>query len=227
MPQVRPKTLAIAGLILAVAAAGGYWAYTLHNHSQLRKRAAALVTDTGLRLRAGLAGATAAAPAAGAEKTGEIEGRAAAVDRNYSELRRMDADALGELAGLADDYILTSREVLRRIAITHRAQLGLAASSAALHDHMRSDRGHATWPAAAVRLKDRVDQDYRNYRLAAEALLPLLDSLPASQARIDSHLGQEASVEAALVAAVRAATLERSTRLADEVGKLTDLDAYR
>jgi hypothetical protein len=78
-----------------------------------------------------------------------------------------------------------------------------------------------------VRLKDRVDRDYRDYRLAAEALLPLLDSVPASQARIDAHVGQETRVETALVAAARTATLERSARLAGEVGKLTDLHAYR
>ena len=225
MPQFGWKPLAIAGLILAVAAACGYWAYTLHSQSQLRKQAVALITSGSLQLGAGLEGA--AGPAAGPEKTAEIEARAAAVERAYSALRRLDAEALAELAAPADDYLLTGREILRRLAITHRAQINLAASSAALHDHMRSDRGHAAWPAAAVRLKERLDQDYRDYRLAAEALLPLLDSLPASQGRIDAALGRTTVIEPTLVAAVRAATLERNHRLAAQVEKLTNLDAYR
>jgi hypothetical protein len=226
MAQPRIQSFAIAGLVLAVAAAGGYWAYQLYLQSQLRKAAAALVTDTGSRLRAGLESALAGPPAS-ADKRAEIEGHAAAVERNYSELRRIDADAVGALAALADDYILTSREILRRLAVIHRARLGLTASSAALHEHMRSDRGQAAWPGTAVRLRERVDQDYRDYRLAAEALLPLLDSFPASQVRIASHLSPAALVDSSVVAKARAATVETTTGLAAQMKTLTDLEAYR
>lgn len=226
MLPVRSKPFAI-GLALAVAAAGGYWAYTLYTQAELRKTATALVTDTGGRLRNALDGAAAGAPAAAPDRIKEIEAHAAAVERNYSELRRLEADAVGALAALADDYILTSREILRRIAITHRTRLSLAASSAALRDHMRSDRGQATWPGTAVRLKESVDQDYRDYRLAADALLPLLESFPMSQARIAPHLDPAALVEPDAVTSARSALAETIARLATEVGKLTNLDAYR
>lgn len=226
MPQLGSKPLAIAGLILVIAAAAGYWAYTAYTQTKLRKTVVALVTDTSQRLRSALAGA-AATPAARFETAADIDGHAATVERNYSELRRVDPSVVGPIAEAADDYILTSREILRRIAISDRARLSLAVNSAALQDHMRSDRGEATWPREAVRLKGQVDQDYRNYRLAAQTLIELLDSFPASQARVAAHVGPAVLIEMTLVSSVRVAAAETTSRLAASVEKLSNLESHR
>ena len=51
---------------------------------------------------------------------GYFEAQFAAVERSYAGLRRLDAAALGALGDAADDYVLTSREILRRIAVANR-----------------------------------------------------------------------------------------------------------
>lgn len=227
MPQLRSRPLAIAGLILVIGAAAGYWAHGVYTRTQVRKTVVALVTDTSQRVRSALAGTAAGTPAARFEQAAEIDTHTARVERNYSDLRRLDPAVAGPIAEAADDYILTIREILRRIAISDRARLNLAVNSAALHDHMRSDRGEATWPREAVRLKGRVEQDYRDYRLAAQALAGLLDSLPASQARVAPHVGPAVLIELSLVTSARAAVLETTSRLAAAVEKLSNLEAHR
>ena len=227
MPRLKSKPLAITGLILVIAAAAGYWAHKVYNQAQLRRTVVALVTDTSQRLRGALAGAAAGTPAARFETAAETDAHAAKVEGNYSLLRRVDPAVVGPIAEAADDYILTSREILRRIAISDRARLSLAVNSAALQDHMRADRGEASWPRDAVRLKGRVDEDYRDYRLAAETLIQLLDSFPASQARVAAHVEPAVVIEIGLVTAVRAAVQETASRLAAAVEKLGNLEAHR
>jgi hypothetical protein len=227
MPRLRSRPLAIASLILVIGAAAGYWAHGVYTRTQVRKTVVALVTDTSQRVRSALAGTAAGTPAARFEQAAEIDAHTAQVEHNYSDLQRLDPAAAGPIAEAADDYILTSREILRRIAISDRARLNLAVNSAALHDHMRSDRGEATWPREAVRLKGRVEQDYRDYRLAAQALAELLESLPASQARIAPHVGPAMLIEPTLVTSARAAVRETASRLQAAVEKLSNLEAYR
>ena len=220
-----PKQLALAGLILVIAAAAGYWAYSAYSQKQLRKTMVALVTDTSQRLRDVLASTAGGTPAARFDTVAEIDADAAKVHRNYSELGALNH--AGPITDAADDYILTSREILRRIAVSDRARLNLAVNSLVLHDHMRSDRGEATWPGEAVRLKGRVEQDYRDYRLAAQALVSLLDALPASQTRMAAHFGPNLLIDLALIASARAAVLETSSRLAATTQKLGNLETHR
>ena len=225
MHRAGPRQLAIAGLILVIAAVAGYWAYSVHSQKQLRRTVVALVTDTSQRLRDVLTSAAAGTPAARFDTVAEIDAHAAKVHRNYSELGTLDQ--AGAITEAADDYILTSREILRRIAVSDRARLNLAVNSVVLQDHMRSDRGEAAWPGEAVRLKQRVEQDYRDYRLAAQALVSLLDALPASQSRMAAHLGPGVLVDLALIASARSTVLETSSRLAAATQKLGNLEAHR
>ena len=225
MPRAGPKQLAITGLILVIAAASGYWAYSVYIQAQLRKTVIALVTDTSQRLRDVITSAAVGTPAVRFDTVAEIDAHAAKVHRNYSELRALDQAVTFTEA--ADDYMLTSREILRRIAVSDRARLNLAVNSVVLQDHMRSDRGEATWPAEAVRLKGRVEQDYRDYRLAAQALVSLLDALPASQSRMAAHLEPGVLVDLALIASARSAVLETSSRLAAATQKLGNLETHR
>jgi hypothetical protein len=226
MPQLNPKALGVFGITLAVAAVG-YWGYGAYSKSQTRKVAAALAKDTSQRLRDTLLAEAAGPATTAADAVAKLEAQFAAVERSYAGLRQLDAAALGALGNAADDYVLTSREILRRIAVANRSRFDLGASSQALRSHMSADRGTAAWPGEAVRLRERVDQDYREYRLAAEALVKLLDSLAASQAKIADQLDPSLLIESHVIAAVRTSTLEAAKRIATEVERLTNLAAYR
>ena len=100
-----------------------------------------------------------------------------------TELRNMDTARLRPLADAADDYLVTGREILRRQADIKRSSERLSASLQAFAQHMQADRGMATWPDEAVRLRHSVDQDFRAYRIAVESYAALLETLPCIAAQ--------------------------------------------
>ena len=226
MASLRSKLVAIAGIALVLVAVLGLWGYGAYTKSQARKAATALVKDTAERLREALL-LEAEGRSTTVEAVTKIEAHVAAIQRNYTGLRRLDPDALGGLAGAADNYFVTSHEILRRIAISNRARLSLAGSSGALHSHMRSDRGAASWPREAVQLRERVDRHYRDYRLAAEVLVKLIDSFPATQTRIAPHVEPALLIEPGTIAAAHAAAVKSAKTIAAEINDLTKLETYR
>ncbi|MBI3918350.1 MAG: hypothetical protein HY322_15250 [Betaproteobacteria bacterium] len=64
-------------------------------------------------------------------------------------------------------------------------------------------------------------------QLNPKALVKLLDSLPASQAKIADQLDPSLLIESHVITAVRTSTLEAAKRIATEVERLTNLAAYR
>jgi len=226
MAPLKAKPLAIAGIALALLAVLGYWGYGAYTQLEARRSAAALIKDTAERLRQALRlEADGRTPTV--EVVGEFDSHLAAVDRNYSELRRLDPGALGGLAAAADDYVITAREILRRLAISNRARLSLASSSETLRNHMRSDRGAAAWPGEAVRQRERVDHDYRDYRLAAATLVKLIDSFPASQSLVTPYVEPALLIEPGILAAARVAAATSAKAIATEIGDLTKLETHR
>jgi hypothetical protein len=224
LPNSNP--LALAGIALVLVAGLAYWGYGTYTQSQARKAAAALVKDTSERLREALV-LEAEQRSTTVQAVARLEEHVAAVERNYAGLRRLDAEAPGEFVEAADDYLITSREILRRIAVSNRARRDLAGSSEALRGHMRSDRGAALWPGEAVRLREGVDRDYRDYRLAAETLVKLIESFPASQARIAPHVEAALLIDSGILAAARTAAFNSAKTLAAMIDSLTNLESHR
>lgn len=223
----KSRRLAIAGIALILALVAAWWGYDAWSKFQMRKVAVTLVNDSGKRLRDALLAVTAGPSSPEAGTVAKLEVQVTAVERNYTSLRRLDVAALGTLAEAADDYILTLREIVRRIAVSSRSRLNLGASSQALRSHMVADRGAASWPGEAVRLRERVDRDYRDYRLASEALVKLIDSLPASQAKVASWLDASLLIDSPAIASAHERALDGARHTAAEIEKLTNLAAYR
>jgi hypothetical protein len=223
----KSRRLTIAGTALVLALFAAWWGYDAWSKFQTRKAAMALVNDSGKLLRDALLSANAGSSSPAAEAVAKLEAQVTAVERNYANLKQLDAAALGTLAEAGDDYILTVREIARRISVSSRSRLNLGASSRALRSHMAADRGAASWPGEAVRLRERVDRDYRDYRLAAEALVKLLDSLPASQMKVASGLDPSLIIAPPAIASARERVLEDAKRMTAEIEKLTNLAGYR
>lgn len=227
IPESRNKTVAIALVSALAASALGYWGYSAHQKRELHKAVVALVTDTSARLRDALnieAGLPPADPAATVRKLDE---HAAAVDRNLTEIKRMDASRNLALADATDSYLLTVREILRYQASSHWFRLGLSESTQALRDHMRADDRSGSWVREAVRAKEQVNTDYRDYRLASDAFRTLLESFPADQAKIAPYVGASPLIDQNLVGTARERALEVSKQAAGEMEKIKQLDAYR
>lgn len=180
--RFRHAVIAAALLLAAVTA---WWAYKAQQERQIAVTVTALAREAGTRLRDALV--LDAQPQAG-DGVRKLEAHLAAVDGHLQKLRGLNTSSMTALGEAADDYVLTTREILRRLAVGQRARLEFAQSSQALLEHMRADRGGASWVGEAVRLKDRVEKDFSDHKAAAEALVHLLVSFPAAQAAIALHV---------------------------------------
>ena len=223
----RTKTAAIALAALLVASALGYWAYGEHRKRELHNAVVSLVKDTSARLREALsieAGPPSADPP---ETVRKLDDHAKEVDRLLQELHRMNAAPDQALVDAADDYVLTGREILRKQASSHRYRLLLSDSTQALLDHMRADDRSGSWVREAVRAKERFEKDYRDYKLAVEAFGSLLESFPASRAKLAAHVDAALLLEEGLVREARKRALETSKQTADEIEKTRRLASAR
>jgi hypothetical protein len=226
MPKFGIKAVVIILIAVAVTAALG-WAYSEHRKRELREAVAALVADTSLRLRDALSIEAGATAAIRPETGRKLDADVATVERHLVKLRDLDTPSIGALVDVANDYILTGREILRRQASSHRYRLQLSGSLLALRDHMRADDRSGSWVPEAVRAKERVEEDYRNYKLAVDALGKLLESFPASRAKMAPHVNAALLTDENLVEAARRRALEDSKHATDEIEKARQLEAYR
>jgi len=194
------RTVPIAAVALVVAVGVGYFAYGTYRKSESGKEGIALAQDTARRLQEAL-GADPGRPSA--ESVQAMGEHAAAASRNLEALRRRNAAGKPELMDALDDFVLTGREILVRQDASHRFRRQFLASSQALREHMRADNRTGAWVREAVQRKERVEKDYRDYASAVEALDKLLESFPASVARLASRLKAAPLVDDKFIAEAR------------------------
>jgi hypothetical protein len=156
-----------------------------------------------------------------------LDEQTAAADRNLSALKGMDSSRQPALAEAADDYLLTGREVLKRVAGVQRYRLLLTESLQALTDHMRADDHSGAWVQQAVKARERANKDHRDLSLAADALDQLLKSLPDSQKKIAPYVEPSVLVEDAVISGARARSLEIAKQAAAEIEKTSRIEAFR
>lgn len=219
-PASKSRSIVIA--LVVVIAAAGWWAYGEHQKRELRKAIVALAADTGARMRGALT-----ATAEGPEAVRKLEDETAAADRNLAELKRMDVARQQALAEAADDYLLTSREVLKRLVNVQRYRQLLSESLPALIEHMRADNRTGAWVQQAVKARERANKDHRDLSLATGVLDQLLESFPASQKKIAPFVDPAVMIDDGVVAAARARALEAAKQATAEIEKTRQPDAFR
>jgi hypothetical protein len=217
----RSKSIVVA-IALLVAIVAAWWGYAEHQKRAQRKAILAIVADTSAQLRAGLTAST-----GGPEAARKFDEQSAAAERNYSAFRNLDVSRQQALAEAADDYLLTGREILKRVAAAQRYQLMLAESQQALIDHMRADDHSGAWVQQAVKAQERAKKDHRDLGLATEALDKLLQSLPDSQKKIAPFVEPTTLIGDDAIAAARARALESLKRATAEIEKTSRLEAFR
>lgn len=226
--QTTAAVVTLSG-VLAGSAFGyfGYLGYVEYKEQGLRNEVTELVKDTSQRL--GDALSVESLPASGDHTRilRKLYEHAEAVDAHFQKLHSIDILPIGELAGIVDDYVLTSREILVRRASSQRYRLKLAASLEALRNHMRADNRTGAWISAAIRAKERVEEDYRDYKLAINALGTLLGSYPASRAKIAPHIDATLLPDESLIEGAHKRALETARQAADEIENARQLASYR
>ena len=211
------KNILFAAVALVVAAVFGYWAYGTHKKSEVSKTAMALAQETGRHLQEALS----TEPGRPSTETVQaVTEYAAAASRNLEAVKRLNAAGNQALVDAVDDYLLTSREILGRQAASYRFRGQLLASTQALRDHMRADNRTGAWVREAVQAKERVEKDYRDYASATEALDKLLESFPASVAKLAARSRAPALVDERLIAEARKRSSAALQQATDEVEKI-------
>ncbi|MGH8660748.1 MAG: hypothetical protein ACREUB_03180 [Burkholderiales bacterium] len=213
----------IAAIALVVAAVV-YFSYGTYRKIETGKEGLALAQDTARRLQEALNVEPGRPSAETVQAIGE---HADAASRNLEALRRHNATGKPELMDALDDFILTGREVLVRQAAIHRFRQQFFASSQALRDHMRADNRTGAWVREAVRRKDRVEKDYRDYQAAAEALDKLLESFPGAQAKLASRSGSAPLLDDKLFAEARKRSNAALKQATDEVQRIRQIAVPR
>lgn len=194
----RPKPLVIA-LAVAVVAIIAYWGFTAHKKRELDNTITASVQDASQRLRSALTVTAGPAEAITMQVAERISTDAEEVDRRLRAIKKMESSSNFALVDVADSYLLTVREILRRLAGSHRNRLLLAESTQALRDHIRIDTRTGTWVSEAVRSKARMDKDFRDYRIDSEMADNLLQSFLKEEKKAASFLGRADMIEEKLI----------------------------
>jgi hypothetical protein len=214
------KKAALIGVAVLAVAIVAVFSYRYYQGRQAEGRVLALVRQGIQDLRSALARQTAVA------STSEAEVYATAAEKRASALREMNTASITQLADAADDMLVTMREVLRRQVTIERSRSALGHSLEQLMQHMRVDRGK-DWTTDAVRMKNAVDKDLRDYRIAVESYAALLESFPESQKRIAPFMRSEPLIDPDVLQAARERALDAYTNTAQNVKRATAIGSRR
>ena len=216
-PWIGRNAGVIAALAVAIVLAGvGYAVYQKHS---ARTTILGMVNDAGVRLRAVLR----ARPDEALDYAAHVK----ALEAQSAALRALNRSRVIELADAADGFLVVAREILRRRAAMHSAGEQLTASSRALAAHIQTDRGGAHWTRDAVQLQQAAERDFRDYRIAAESYVALLDSLPDAQSQLAPHVDAAALTDAGTIDEARKIALDALARTDENMKQTTLLEAYR
>ena len=221
------RTWIIGGVAAVLAVALGIWGYGAYRTHELRKTVSALLVESGGRLRASLEIETGPGPIDRKKAAAQCEEFAVATEKSMAQLKRVDASRDVFLADDADGLLLSTREILRRRATSHRFYLLHDDSLAGLMDHMRADNRTATWVKQAVRAKERAERDFRDYQLAVAAYATLLASFPTTQKKLASRVDPAALIDEGLIARARERALESARKSGEEMEAARKLLAPR
>ena len=206
----RPLVIALAVLVVAIIA---YWGFSAHQKRELDNTITSSVQDASHRLRSALTVTAGPVEAVTMQVAERISTDAEEVDRNLRAIKNMEGSSNFALVDKADSYLLTVREILKRLAGSHRNRLLLRESTQALRDHIRIDTRTGSWVSEAVRSKARMDKDFREFRIDSEMADKLLDSFPNEEKKVVSYLGRADMIDAKLIADARSrasATLKQA-----------------
>lgn len=206
------KRIAIAAAAILVAAVLAYVGYGVHQKRTLRAQVVQTVDAASARIVASLAIDIAAPTAAIVER---LDRDTEETDAELQKLRAAPARPDRALVEAADGYVANALAVLRRQAGSTRGRLRLTDSRKALADHMAQVSSRdASWSAQAIKLKDRLDGDYFEFRIASTSLGHALNDLPGTRRGIaallpDARLPEEGAIREAHARTLAAANAVR------------------
>ena len=220
----KRKLLIGLGLLVLAAIAGSV-AWDRHQTRLLQDATLARIGEATRALR------EAAAPAPGVaapDHARAVAAGAARIDGELAALRNAATGRILLLASGADGYLLTAREVLRRQAAMLQLRASISAGVAAFRAHLTGgNRAAADWNSAAVRLKNRLEQDYREFQRTVDAHTKIVDSLPEARQALARLAPENLLIRTKEITALRENALAAAAALTGEVSAARQLAAPR
>lgn len=222
------KKAVIAAVVAVLVAAGlGYWAYHAQKQRELRGAVAVLLKDASARMRDAL-GIEAAPPTVDRVRfVKKLDEHAATAERNLQLLQRLNAEWDRALVDAANDYLVATRDILKKQAESHRHRQLLAESAQALRQHMGAVDRTGAWEQETAKRNKDAEKDYRDYRLAVSAYTKLLGQFLAAQEKVSPYLEPTALIEEGALGNARRGALEIEKQATAEIEKLRQLHASR
>ncbi|RPJ44719.1 MAG: hypothetical protein EHM16_14815 [Betaproteobacteria bacterium] len=219
----RNVLLGLALLVLAAIAAGIAW--NRYQTQQLQDATLARIGDATRALRAAVAPAP---DVDAADHARAVAASAAHIDRTLTALRDTETGRILLLAAGADSYLHTARELLRRQAAILQLRAQVSEGVVAFRAHFTvGNRAAADWTSEAVRLKNSMEQDYREFQRTVDAHTKIADSLPVERKALEKLVPEDRLIGAAEITAMREAVQAAATALAGEVHAARQLAAPR
>ena len=156
--------------MLIIAAVAGYVVWDRHQTKILRDAVLTRIDNATQALR------TALAPSK--DPVAQSQVVAAAVERVEQDLAALRTTATSRILLLgagADTYLHTVRELLKRQASVLVLDTSVRNGITAFRNHLTGNRAASNWAGDAVRLKNRLEQDFREYQRAVDAHTKIAD----------------------------------------------------
>ena len=177
------KATVLVGVAAALVVGGlGYYAWSSAQKKAQQRHVAALVADSTGKVREALT----------RRATKEI------VEGIDADQKALHAPRDSLLASSAEQYIVASREIVRRRIDADRLVRQAAGSRRALEVHMRSGRGQ-TWMKEALELKKRVEADHSDLAHVLKAYDDLLFDMTEMNKGLQPRIGEEALLDRKLI----------------------------
>lgn len=219
----RNIIIGLAVLVIAIIVAGVAW--NRHQTKQLQETTLSQIDNATRALRSAMA----LPPSTNAaEHARVVSAGTARVDQDLAALRDTNTSRVLLLAAGADGYLLTARELLRRQATMLQLRTRISDGIIAFRTHLTTgSRAAADWTTEAVRLKNKLEQDYREFQRAVDAHTTIADGFPDARKALAPLAPEDRLIAAAEIAAMREAALTAASALSGEINAVRQLAAPR
>ena len=209
---MKKNHLLITAAALIIAALVGYVAWDRHQTRTLQDATLARIDNATQALRTALAPSN--------DPVAQSQMVAAAVERVDQDLTALRATATSRILLLgagADTYLHTTRELLKRQAAVLVLDSSVRNGITAFRDHLTGNRAASNWAGEAVRLKNRLEQDFREYQRAVTAHTGIADGYADAHKALAGLVAENRIPAAAEITAARDRTTAAAGTLTAEV----------
>jgi hypothetical protein len=218
-----PVAVAAIAAVLLLLAGLTWWGYSAHKKREMQAAVVTLVTAATARARDAL---RAREPGAGAIE--RLEAHFKSLSEAAQRIAALDGWRDAPLSEAARQYVDEVHALVRRLIARERAREAVLGGTEAISGHLRAARGRSgDWIREAIALRQQLDRDYFDYRMAEGGLEKSLRTLPEARQRLAPLVAGTPLLEDVPIAEERNRLATESAGLVRQVEAARSLPAPR